>query len=142
MTEQTTNRRAEDKNMQVLATKIEGLAQDITEMRASVVKMTDALVKFAVIEERQTQTILAQDRITMTIDRVSLRLDAHEKSCQLQEKELRALVFDTAKDLSQRLDALERAEPMQEQAGKWVMAAVWGAAGLAALLIAKQLGLM
>lgn len=57
--------------MQVLATKIEGLAQDITEMRASVVKMTDALVKFAVIEERQTQTILAQDRITMTIDRVS-----------------------------------------------------------------------
>ena len=142
MTEQTTNRRAEDKNMQVLATKIEGLAQDITEMRASVVKMTDALVKFAVIEERQTQTILAQDRITMTIDRVSLRLDNHEKSCQLQEKELRALVFDTAKDLSQRLDALEKAEPMQEQAGKWVMAAVWGAAGLAALLIAKQLGLM
>lgn len=142
MTEQTTNRRVEDKNMQVLATKIEGLAQDITEMRASVVKMTDALVKFAVIEERQTQTILAQDRITMTIDRVSLRLDNHEKSCQLQEKELRALVFDTAKDLSQRLDALEKAEPMQEQAGKWVMAAVWGAAGLAALLIAKQLGLM
>lgn len=142
MTDTTTNRRAEDKNMQVLATKIEGLAQDITEMRASVVKMTDALVKFAVIEERQTQTILAQDRITMTIDRVSLRLDNHEKSCQLQEKELRALVFDTAKDLSQRLDALEKAEPMQEQAGKWVMAAVWGAAGLAALLIAKQLGLM
>ena len=32
MTELTTNRRAEDKNMQVLATKIEGLAQDITEM--------------------------------------------------------------------------------------------------------------
>lgn len=128
--------------MQVLATKIEGLAQDITEMRASVVKMTDALVKFAVIEERQTQTILAQDRITMTIDRVSIRLDNHEKSCQLQEKELRALVFDTAKDLSQRIDALEKAEPMQEQAGKWVMAAVWGAAGFAALLIAKQLGLV
>ena len=32
MTEQTTNRRAEDKNTQVLATRIEGLAQDITEM--------------------------------------------------------------------------------------------------------------
>lgn len=128
--------------MQVLATKIEGLAQDITEMRASVVKMTDALVKFAVIEERQTQTILAQARIVDTIDRVSIRLDAHEKSCQLQEKELRALIADTAKDLSQRIDVLEKAEPMQEQAGKWVMAAVWGAAGLAALLIAKQLGLM
>lgn len=128
--------------MQVLATKIEGLAQDITEMRASVVKMTDALVKFAVIEERQTQTILAQDRITMTIDRVSLRLDAHEKSCQLQEKELRALIADTAKDLSGRLAELEKAEPMQRQTSTWMLAAVWGAAGLAALLIAKQLGLM
>ena len=140
MTEQITNRRAEDKNMQVLATKIEGLAQDITEMRASVVKMTDALVKFAVIEERQTQTILAQDRITMTIDRVSIRLDAHEKSSQLQEKELRALIADTAKDLNQRISVLEKSEPMQEQTSTWVRAAVWGAAGLLCLVVAKQLG--
>lgn len=128
--------------MQVLATKIEGLAQDITEMRQSVIKMADAFVKFAVIEERQTNTIMAQDRITVTLDRLSLRLDAHEKSCVVQEKELRALIADTAKDLSQRLDALEKAEPMQEQAGKWVMAAVWGAAGLLALFVAKQLGLV
>ena len=128
--------------MQVLANKIENLGADIAEMRQSVVKMTDALVKFAVVEERQTQTIVAQDRIALTIDRVTARLDGHEKSCAVQEKELRALVFDTAKDLSQRIDALEKAEPMQEQAGKWVMAAVWGAAGFAALLIAKQLGLM
>lgn len=128
--------------MQVLATKIEGLAQDITEMRASVVKMTDALVKFAVIEERQTQTILAQDRITMTIDRVSLRLDNHEKSCQLQEKELRALIADTAKDLNQRISVLEKSEPMQEQTSTWVKTAVWSAAGLLALFVAKQLGLV
>lgn len=128
--------------MQVLATKIERLGEDISEMRASVVKMTDALIKFAVIEERQTQTILAQDRIAMTLDRLSLRLDSHEKSCLAQEKELRALIADTAKDLSQRIDELEKSEPLQEQTSKWVMAAVWGAAGLAALLIAKQLGLM
>ena len=31
MTEQITNRRESDKNMEVLATKIEGLGQDITE---------------------------------------------------------------------------------------------------------------
>lgn len=142
MTEQTTNRRAEDKNMQVLATKIERLGEDISEMRASVVKMTDALIKFAVIEERQTQTILAQDRIAMTLDRLSLRLDSHEKSCQLQEKELRALIADTAKDLSQRIDELEKSEPLQEQTSKWMMAAVWGAAGLLAMIVAKQLGLV
>lgn len=140
MTEQITNRRAEDKNMQVLATKIEGLAQDVSEMRASVVELTKALVKFAVIEERQTNTIMAQDRITVTLDRLSLRLDAHEKSCVIQEKELRALIADTAKDLNQRISVLEKLEPMQEQTSTWVRAAVWGAAGLLCLVVAKQLG--
>ena len=126
--------------MQVLATKIEGLAQDVSEMRASVVELTKALVKFAVIEERQTNTIMAQDRITVTLDRLSLRLDAHEKSCVIQEKELRALIADTAKDLNQRISVLEKLEPMQEQTSTWVRAAVWGAAGLLCLVVAKQLG--
>lgn len=142
MTNPPHDRREGDQHMQVLANKIENLGADIAEMRQSVVKMTDALVKFAVVEERQTQTIVAQDRIALTIDRVTMRLDNHEKACIVQEKELRALVFDTAKDLSQRIDVLEKAEPMQEQAGKWVMAAVWGAAGLLALFVAKQLGLV
>ena len=125
--------------MQVLATKIEGLGREVAEMRAGVTKMTDAFVKFAVIEERQTQTILAQDRITMTIDRVSIRLDAHEKACQLQEKELRALIADTAKDLSHRIDVLEKAEPMQAQTSKWVTAGVWGALALLASFIVPRI---
>ena len=52
MTEQTTNRRAEDKNVQVLATKIEGLAQDMNEMKHGIAKMADALTKLAIVEER------------------------------------------------------------------------------------------
>ena len=128
--------------MQVLATKIEGLAQDITEMRQSVIKMADAFVKFAVIEERQTNTIMAQDRITVTLDRLNLRLDAHEKSCVIQEKELRALIADTAKEMNGRIAELEKSEPMQEQTSTWVKTAVWGAAGLLALFVAKQLGLV
>lgn len=128
--------------MEVLAAKIERLGDDISEMRQSVIKMADAFVKFAVIEERQTNTIMAQDRITATLDRLSLRLDADEKSCAIQEKELRALIADTAKDLSGRIAELERSEPMQEQTSTWVKTAVWGAAGLLALFVAKQLGLM
>ncbi len=128
--------------MQVLATKIEGLAQDITEMRQSVIKMADAFVKFAVIEERQTNTIMAQDRITVTLDRLNLRLDANEKSCVIQEKELRALIADTAKDLSGRIAELEKAEPMQKQTSNWVVSAVWGAAILAVTIIAKKIGII
>ena len=142
MTEQITNRRVEDKNMQVLATKIEGLAQDMNEMKHGITKMADALTKLAIVEERQTQTILAQERAFKALERVEERQRTHELVCKDQEKGLRQLITDSNERLSGRVAELEKAEPMQEQTGKWVMAAVWGAAGFAALLIAKQLGLI
>ena len=142
MTEQTTNRRAEDKNMQVLATKIEGLAQDMSEMKHGITKMADALTKLAIVEERQTQTILAQERAFNALERVEEHQRMHELVCKDQEKEVRQLIADNNERLATRVGELEKAEPMQEQTGKWVMAAVWGAAGLLALFVAKQLGLV
>lgn len=142
MTEQITNRRAEDKNVQVLATKIEGLAQDMNEMKHGITKMADALTKLAIVEERQTQTILAQERAFKALERVEERQRMHELVCKDQDKEVRQLIADSNERLSGRVAELEKAEPMQEQTGKWVMAAVWGAAGLLALFVAKQLGLV
>ena len=142
MTEQTTNRRAEDKNVQVLATKIEDLAQDMSEMKHGIAKMADALTKLAIVEERQTQTILAQERAFKALERVEERQRTHELFCKDQDKEVRQLIADSNERLSTRVAELEKAEPMQEQTGKWVMAAVWGAAGLLALFVAKQLGLV
>ena len=142
MTEQTTNRRAEDKNVQVLATKIEGLAQDMNEMKHGIAKMADALTKLAIVEERQTQTILAQERAFKALERVEERQRTHELVCKDQDKEVRQLIADSNERLSTRVAELEKAEPMQEQTGKWVMAAVWGAAGLLAMFVAKQLGLV
>ena len=142
MTEQITNRRAEDKNMQVLATKIEDLAQDMNEMKHGIAKMANALTKLAIVEERQTQTILAQERAFKALERVEERQRQHELVCRDQEEVLRQLIADSNERLSGRVAELEKAEPMQEQTGKWVMAAVWGAAGLLALFVAKQLGLV
>ena len=142
MTEQTTNRRAEDENMQVLATKIEDLAQDMSEMKHGIAKMADALTKLAIVEERQTQTILAQERAFNALERVEERQRTHELVCKDQDKEVRQIIADSNERLSTRVAELEKAEPMQEQTGKWVMAAVWGAAGLLALFVAKQLGLV
>ena len=141
MTEQP-NRRAEDKNRQVLATKIEGLAQDMSEMKHGITKMADALTKLAIVEERQTQTILAQERAFEALERVEERQRTHELLSKDQDKEVRQLIADSNERLALRVGELEKAEPMQEQAGKWVMAAVWGAAGLLALFVAKQLGLV
>ena len=128
--------------MQVLATKIEGLAQDMSEMKHGIAKMADALTKLAIVEERQTQTILAQERAFKALERVEERQRQHELQCRDQDKEVRQLIADSNERLSIRVSELEKAEPMQAQTSKWVTAAVWGAAGLAALLIAKQLGLM
>ena len=142
MTEQITNRRAEDKNVQVLATKIEGLAQDMSEMKHGITKMADALTKLAIVEERQTQTILAQERSFKALERVEERQRTHELVCKDQDKEVRQLIADSNERLSARVGELEKAEPMQKQTGKWVMAAVWGAAGLLVMFVAKQLGLV
>ena len=138
MTEQL-NRRAEDKNVQVLATKIEGLAQDMSEMKHGIAKMADALTKLAIVEERQTQTILAQERAFKALERVEERQRQHELQCRDQEKGLRQLIADSNERLSIRVAELEKAEPMQAQTSKWVTAGVWGALALLASFIVPRI---
>ena len=138
MTEQL-NRRAEDKNVQVLATKIEGLAQDMSEMKHGIAKMADALTKLAIVEERQTQTILAQERAFKALERVEERQRLHELQCLDQEKGLRQLIADSNERLSARVSELEKAEPMQAQTSKWVTAAVRGALALLASFIVPRI---
>ena len=138
MTEQF-NRRAEDKNVQVLATKIEGLAQDMGEMKQGIAKMVDALTKLAIVEERQTQTILAQERTFKALERVEERQRLHEQQCHDQDKEVRQLIADSNERLSARIGELEKAEPMQAQTSKWVTAGVWGALALLASFIVPRI---
>ena len=138
MTEQF-NRRAEDKNVQVLATKIEGLAQDMSEMKHGITKMADALTKLAIVEERQTQTILAQERAFKALERVEERQRTHELVCKDQDKEVRQLIADSNERLSTRVAELEKAEPMQAQTSKWVTAGVWGTLALLASFIVPRI---
>ena len=124
--------------MQVLATKIEGLSQDMSEMKHGIAKMADALTKLAIVEERQTQTILAQERAFKALERVEERQRQHELQCLDQEKGLRQLIADSNERLSARVGELEKAEPMQAQTSKWVTAGVWGALALLASFIVPR----
>ena len=142
MTTQEQNRRSEDKRVQVLANQIQNLADDIGEMKDGITQLAAAVTKLAVVEERQTHMILAQERAFKALERVEQRQVENERNCRLQEKELREELAKEAKMLALRIDALEKAEPMQAQTSKWVHAAVWSAAGLLGLLVGKQLGLM
>ena len=138
MTEQF-NRRAEDKNVQVLAPKFEGLAPDMGELKQGIAKMADALTKLAIVEERQTQTILAQERAFKALERIEERQRLHEQQCRDQDKEVRQLIADSNERLSARVSELEKAEPMQAQTSKWVTAGVWGTLALLASFIVPRI---
>ena len=112
--------------MQVLSTKIENLGEDIGEMKNGITALAAAVTKLAVVEERQTHMILAQERAFKSLERVEQRQSEHEKACRQQEKDLAYLVSTTTALLSTRIDILEKAEPLQAQTSKWILTAVWG----------------
>ena len=139
MIDQITNRRASDGAVNVLTERIEGLAQDMGEMKQGIAKMADALTKLAIVEERQTQTILAQERAFKALERVEERQRQHEMQCRDLDKEVRQLIADSNERLSIRISELEKAEPMQAQTSKWVTAGVWGALALLASFIVPRI---
>ena len=131
--------RKDDGVIDVLAERVEGLCSDMSEMKIGISKMADALTKLAIVEERQTQTILAQERAFKALERVEERQRQHELQCRDQEKEVRQLIADSNERLSIRVAELEKAEPMQAQTSKWVTAGVWGALALLASFIVPRI---
>lgn len=131
--------RNDDGVIDVLAERVEGLCSDMSEMKHGIAKMADALTKLAIVEERQTQTILAQERAFKALERVEERQRQHELQCLDLDKEVRQLIADSNERLSIRVAELEKAEPMQAQTSKWVTAAVWGSLALLASFIVPRI---
>ena len=132
-------KRKDDGVTDVLAERVEGLCADMSEMKHGIAKMADALTKLAIVEERQTQTILAQERAFKALERVEERQRQHELQCLDQDKEVRQLIADSNERLSTRVSELEKAEPMQAQTSKWVTAGVWGTLALLASFIVPRI---
>ena len=103
----------QETEMAVLTHKVESLHSDMGDMKLVMRDVASALTKLALIDERQSKMLVTQERIFNLIDK-----------------------------LDNRVDALEKSEGKQNQAATWVFAAVWGAAGLLAMYIAKMLGLV
>lgn len=97
----------------LLSNKVESLHSDMGEMKMVMRDVASALTKLALIDERQSKMLESQERIFHLLDK-----------------------------LDSRVDHLEKNEGQQNLATKWVLAAVWGAAGMFALYAAKTLGLM
>jgi dynactin complex subunit len=103
----------QETTLAVLSAKFDVLHGDVTDMKKAMKEVASALTKLTLVEERQANSNNAQKRFAE-------KLDA----------------------LEARIDTLEKADVSHDQAAKWVMHAVWGAAGLAAMYVAKTVGLL
>ncbi len=92
---------------------IEILVHKVTKMESALEKMAEAMSRLARVEERQTS-----------------------------DKEAVARAFESIKSISDRLVVLEQAAPLNKQAQVWTTNAIWAAAGLMAMYIAKKVGLI
>ncbi len=102
-----------EQNLAVIVYQIKTLHEEFVEMKGVLRDLAGAVTRLALIEERQSQAMLAQDRTIKEVE-----------------------------TLEERIDVLERAAPLQAQTSGWVTNAVWAAAVLSVGIALKKLGLM
>ena len=107
-----------ESDINVVITRLGLLSEDVRELKETLRQIASAVTRLALVEERQMQTNEALSRAFKQIDKIDLKLTAVE----------------------QRLGALERMQPIQQQTNGWVMTAVWAAAGAAVMFVAKKVG--
>lgn len=97
----------------ILTTKLGVLHDDVNEIKAALSKLSDAITKLALVEERQSQTTQALERAFVAIERVETRLAS-----------------------------IERAQPEARRMAHWLDRALWAAAAAVAVFVARKVGLI
>lgn len=103
---------------------IEMIAHKVGRMEESMDKLTDAITKLAVVEERQAADRQALERVSNSI-------------AKAEEKLSGAII-----KLDERLDKLEAAVPETSKTNARVESAVWAAAAAAVSIAANKLGML
>ena len=91
---------------------IQRIREDQHAMRAAIERMSEAVTRLALVEERQSAASTAIERLVQALEKVD-----------------------------ERLRRLEVADPMQTKATEWVQSAVWAAAAAAVVFMAGKAGL-
>lgn len=110
---------------------IEMIAHKVGNMERSMDKLTEAITKLAVIEEKQSADRAALERAFMAIQK------SDERCSNMFEKTVAKL-----EAIDARVDGLEAAAPTNALMTGWVQNAVWAAAGLGVYVVINKLGLM
>ncbi len=111
------HRRQDDTKLEGVLEKITSLKEDVSELKdstkESMKEISLAISKLVLIEERQSNTNEAFNRLLKQLD-----------------------------VLDDRIKVLEKAEPLYKLVAKWVLTAVWGAVVLIAVFVGKFVGLI
>ena len=92
---------------------IQRIREDQHAMRAAIERMSEAVTRLSLVEERKSAASTAIERLVQSLER-----------------------------LDERLRHLEVAERTQAKTTAWVQAALWALAAAAAVFIAKKVGLV
>lgn len=107
------------------------LEENQAKMELAIGKMADAVTKLAVIEERQDRV---RSEVVAMGERILDIRKQHDESTQR--------IAARVESLESRIDTLERTEPMNAQARRWVISAIWAAAVAAVVFVAGRVGLL
>ena len=107
-------------NVELLQHRVGSLEEQQEEIKDVLKELTTAIHKLIIVDERQIQVALAMDRLSAANNKIEEHL----------------------KDLENRVNDLERSQPLQKQTSQWVIEAVKGAALLAVLFVASKSGLL
>jgi uncharacterized coiled-coil protein SlyX len=133
MAENRSYQRQSDMAIQVISDNISELKSDFGDMRKDLrdvmKEFSDSVAKLVVLEEKSIHTNINMERILKIAERSHERIDKLHNDCKEEMKALEA-----------RVDQLEKDAPMQKQTSNWVISAVWAAAGLAVMFVAKSVG--
>lgn len=103
-------------NDNVLSVKLEALHNDVSEVKTALNKLSEAITKLALVEERQAQTAEALERAFKAIGKIEDRLSTLEQNQAAQT-------------------------PKYTEVAKWVDRGLVGLAGAGAVMLVKSAGL-
>lgn len=104
----------------LLGVRLDALHGDVGEIKSTLKSLSDAILKLALVEERQARANEAIERAFGSVSRVDNKVGA----------------------LELRVIELEKAVPAYDRASQWVDRAVWGCLGLLGMYVAKSVGLL
>jgi len=102
-----------DALVQVIASRLESLHNDMSDMKSTLKDLANAIIKLALVEERQGQFAATQDRVLVLIDK-----------------------------MDERLDTLEKAAPEAQRLSRWFERGLWASVAAVAMYLSSRSGLI